>query len=50
MTTYTTTKVMFEELSKKVNRIFKKLDKINGHYDFHTVREFVKMVPVYAVD
>ena len=50
MTTYTTTKVKFEELSKKVNRIFKKLDKINGHYDFHTVREFVKLVPVYAVD
>lgn len=48
MTTYTTTKVNFEELTKKVNRIFKKLDKIGGSYKFEVVRTFVKEVPVYA--
>lgn len=50
MTTYTTTRVDFEELTKKVNRIFKKLDKIGANHKFYEVRSFVKEVPVYAID
>ena len=50
MTTYTTTRVKFEELTKKVNRIFKKLDKVGANHKFYEVRSFVKSVPVYAVD
>lgn len=50
MTTYTTTKVKFDELSKKVNRIFKKLSTIGGNFEFSVVREFVKEVPVYVTD
>lgn len=50
MTTYTTTKVMFEELEKKLRRVFKKLDAIGGSYEFKAVREFIKEVPVYTVD
>lgn len=50
MTTYTTTKVNFVELEKKLNRIFKKLDKIGGNYEFKVIREFVKEVPVYTID
>ena len=49
MTTYTTTKVKFDELSKKVTRIFKKLNAIGGNFTFEVVREFVKTVPVYAI-
>lgn len=50
MTTYTTTRVKFEELTKKVNRIFKKLDKVGATHKFEEIRSFVKQVPVYAND
>lgn len=50
MTTYITTKVLFEELTKKVNRIFKKLDSIGATKEFYPVHEFVKEVPVYNID
>ena len=44
---YTTTKVKFEELEKKIKRLFKK---ITGNKKFEVVREFVQEVNVYGVD
>ena len=48
--TYTTTKVQFDKLVKKLNRLFKKLDEINAIYTFNVIREFADDVPVYAID
>jgi hypothetical protein len=50
MNTYITTRVKFNELTKKVNRIFKKLDAIGATYEFKELSSFVKRVPVYAND
>lgn len=48
--TYETTKVKFEELTKKLNRLFKKIEVSGGHYEFHKIDETVKEVPVYTID
>ena len=48
--TYTTTKVKFEILEKKLNRLFKKIAAVGGNYTFNVIRTFDKEVPVYAVD
>ena len=48
--TYTTTKVQFDKLVKKLNRLFKKLDVINATYTFNVIRTFVEDVPVYTID
>ena len=45
--TYRTTKVKFEELTKKINRLFKKIE---GTKKFEVVREYVDEVTVYGVD
>ena len=45
-----TTKVKFEILEKKLNKLFKKLRAIGADYTFKKEREFVRRVPVYAVD
>ena len=50
MKTYTTTKVKFAELEKKLARLFKKMDAIGASYTFNKIRELVADVPVYAVD
>lgn len=50
MKTYTTTKVMFAELEKKLARLFKKMDVIGATYTFNKIRDFVKEVPVYTID
>jgi hypothetical protein len=50
MKTYTTTKVEFEVLTKKINRLAKKIKAVGGNIEFTTVREFVKNVPVYEHD
>ena len=44
---YVTTKVKFEELEKKIKRLFKK---ITGNKKFEVVSEFVREVNVYGVD
>lgn len=48
--TYETTKVKFEELTKKLNRLFKKIEASGGHYEFYKVEDSVKEVPVYTID
>lgn len=50
MATYKTTKVKFEELEKKLNRVFKKLNAVGGTYFFQKVRDYVDEVPYYTVD
>ena len=50
MAIYNTTKVQFEILTKKLNRVFKKLDAINAKYIFTVIREYADDVPVYNVD
>ena len=50
MATYKTTKVKFEELEKKLNRVFKKLNAVGGTYFFQKVRDYVDDVPYYTVD
>lgn len=50
MARYNTTKVQFEELEKKLTRVFKKLDKVGATYTFRKITEYVDTVPVYAVD
>ena len=51
MATYTTTVQKFEELTKKVNRIFKKIDKFNPNvfHEFYEIRRYVTEVPVYVI-
>ena len=50
MARYNTTKVQFEELEKKLTRVFKKLDKVGATYTFNKITEYVDTVPVYAID
>lgn len=50
MTTYNTTKVDFNKMVPKVNRIFNKIRKIGGECELRVVREYVTVVPVYAID
>ena len=50
MATYNTTKVKFETLQKKLQRLFKKLDAINAPYTFNVIREYADDVPVYHID
>lgn len=45
--TYRTTKVKFEELEKKIKRLFKKIE---GTKKFEVIREYVDEVTVYGVD
>ena len=48
--TYITTKVKFEVLEKKLHRLFKKIESCGETYKFQVVREFQRLVPVYATD
>lgn len=50
MATYVTTKVKFEDMKKALNRVFKKMTAIGATYKFELIREFVRTVPVYAID
>lgn len=50
MAQYRTTNVQFEELEKKLTRVFKKLDKVGATYTFQKIRDYVDTVPVYAID
>ena len=50
MARYNTTKVQFDELEKKLTRVFKKLDKVGATYTFQKITEYVDTVPVYTVD
>lgn len=50
MATYTTTKVKFDDMKKALHRVFKKMDAIGAEYKFEVIREFVRTVPVYAID
>lgn len=50
MATYITTKVKFEDMKKALHRVFKKMDAIGATYKFEVIREFVRTVPVYAID
>lgn len=47
---FVTTKVKFDTLTKKLNRLFKKMDAIGATYTFHVDEEFVREVPVYVND
>lgn len=47
---YTTTKVQFEKLEKKINRLFKKLDGTGATHTFQVLNNIVQTVPVYAID
>lgn len=48
--TYTTTAARFEELTKKVNKVFNKIDRFgaNVFHEFYEIRRYVKVVPLYA--
>lgn len=49
--TYTTTVGRFEELTKKINKVFKKIDKFNPNvvHKFKEIKRYVKSIPVYAI-
>lgn len=47
-TQFVTTKVKYEQLEKKLRRLFKKLDAIGAPYVFTKDKEFTRTVPVFA--